>query len=209
MFRGSDVKDLTIVEAPKENKPLPPQVPNDPAILGVSVSPFSYKLTTTMMNHSGCKFLLSCPRAQNHVDTFRCLPSESISTTIYTHFLEYTFCSLTRSSNRPQDLVDPQAYRLPSKISNSTLISNGAVHSRQALLSHHTDTLHHPNNKTRGLHLQEVHTASQTLARRRQVTECSTALLQDGSLRAKAHRAFHKGRQDPSPLRQSDRQDSK
>ncbi len=36
MFRGSDVKDLRIEEAPavKENKP--PQVPNDPAILGVS-----------------------------------------------------------------------------------------------------------------------------------------------------------------------------
>jgi protein LSM14 len=36
VFRGSDVKDLRIEEAPaaKENKP--PQVPNDPAILGVS-----------------------------------------------------------------------------------------------------------------------------------------------------------------------------
>jgi hypothetical protein len=35
VFRGSDVKDLRIEEAPvaKENKP--PQVPNDPAILGV------------------------------------------------------------------------------------------------------------------------------------------------------------------------------
>lgn len=32
VFRGSDVKDLTIVEPPKENKP---QMPNDPAILGV------------------------------------------------------------------------------------------------------------------------------------------------------------------------------
>lgn len=36
VFRGSDVKDLRIEETPpaKENKP--PQVPNDPAILGVS-----------------------------------------------------------------------------------------------------------------------------------------------------------------------------
>jgi protein LSM14 len=36
-FRGSDVKDLRIEEAPaaKENKP-PQQMPNDPAILGVS-----------------------------------------------------------------------------------------------------------------------------------------------------------------------------
>lgn len=36
VFRGSDVKDLRIEEAPKETKPPPPQVPNDPAILGVS-----------------------------------------------------------------------------------------------------------------------------------------------------------------------------
>ncbi len=37
VFRGSDVKDLRIEEPPKENKPpQPPQVPNDPAILGVS-----------------------------------------------------------------------------------------------------------------------------------------------------------------------------
>ena len=36
VFRGSDVKDLRIEEAapPKENKP--PQIPDDPAILGVS-----------------------------------------------------------------------------------------------------------------------------------------------------------------------------
>lgn len=37
VFRGSDVKDLRIDEAPpaaKENKP--PKVPDDPAILGVS-----------------------------------------------------------------------------------------------------------------------------------------------------------------------------
>ena len=38
VFRGSDVIDLRIEEAapPKENKP--PQVPDDPAILGVSRS---------------------------------------------------------------------------------------------------------------------------------------------------------------------------
>ncbi|KAL8808990.1 MAG: hypothetical protein Q9223_005249, partial [Gallowayella weberi] len=35
VFRGSDVKDLRIEEAPKENRPpQPPQVPDDPAILG-------------------------------------------------------------------------------------------------------------------------------------------------------------------------------
>lgn len=39
VFRGSDVKDLTIISPPKENRP--PQMPNDPAILGVCESPFS------------------------------------------------------------------------------------------------------------------------------------------------------------------------
>jgi protein LSM14 len=40
VFRGTDVKDLRIEEGPapaKEEKP--PAVPNDPAILGVSVGP--------------------------------------------------------------------------------------------------------------------------------------------------------------------------
>lgn len=47
VFRGSDVKDLTIVEAPKENQPPPPpQVPNDPAILGVSQPCIYVPLTT-------------------------------------------------------------------------------------------------------------------------------------------------------------------
>jgi hypothetical protein len=37
VFRGSDVKDISVVEDSKENKPPePPQVPDDPAILGVS-----------------------------------------------------------------------------------------------------------------------------------------------------------------------------
>jgi protein LSM14 len=41
VFRGKDVKDLKIQEPTQENKPPePPQVPDDPAILGVSVSPF-------------------------------------------------------------------------------------------------------------------------------------------------------------------------
>ncbi|KAL8853333.1 MAG: hypothetical protein Q9221_001809 [Calogaya cf. arnoldii] len=40
VFRGSDVKDLKIQEQPKENKPPdPPQVPDDPAILGASFAP--------------------------------------------------------------------------------------------------------------------------------------------------------------------------
>jgi protein LSM14 len=36
VFRGSDVKDLRIEETRKEEAPAPPQMPNDPAILGVS-----------------------------------------------------------------------------------------------------------------------------------------------------------------------------
>ncbi|KAI4103259.1 MAG: hypothetical protein LQ339_004362 [Xanthoria mediterranea] len=40
VFRGSDVKDLKIQEQPKENKPPnPPQVPDDPAILGSARRP--------------------------------------------------------------------------------------------------------------------------------------------------------------------------
>ena len=36
VFRGSDVKDLRIEETPPAKENRPPQVPNDPAILGVS-----------------------------------------------------------------------------------------------------------------------------------------------------------------------------
>ena len=36
VFRGSDVKKLDIVSGPGEKENQPPQVPNDPAILGVS-----------------------------------------------------------------------------------------------------------------------------------------------------------------------------
>ena len=42
VFRGSDVKDLRIEETPKENKPpQPPKVPDDPAILEVSLFIFT------------------------------------------------------------------------------------------------------------------------------------------------------------------------
>lgn len=52
MFRGSDVKDLRIEEAPvKENKP--PQMPNDPAILGVSAH-LEQLCHADMMKNSGC-----------------------------------------------------------------------------------------------------------------------------------------------------------
>lgn len=37
VFRGSDVKDISVAEEKKENaQPEPPRVPDDPAILGVS-----------------------------------------------------------------------------------------------------------------------------------------------------------------------------
>ena len=39
VFRGSDVKDISVAEEKKEETPPePPQVPDDPAILGVSAS---------------------------------------------------------------------------------------------------------------------------------------------------------------------------
>jgi protein LSM14 len=41
VFRGSDVKDLRIEEAPEEKAPPPRHVPDDPAILGVSCYRFS------------------------------------------------------------------------------------------------------------------------------------------------------------------------
>ena len=40
VFRGSDVKDLRIEKEPEEKPPSQPQVPDDPAILGVSEAIF-------------------------------------------------------------------------------------------------------------------------------------------------------------------------
>jgi protein LSM14 len=40
VFRGSDVKDLKIEKAAGVEEPKPPQMPNDPAILGVSLNTF-------------------------------------------------------------------------------------------------------------------------------------------------------------------------
>ena len=85
VFRGSDVKDLRIEEAapPKENKP--PQVPDDPAILGVSgQSQTKYTCraplpTLSMMKHIGCKNITKPPRAQKPCGYFRCLPSDVLS----------------------------------------------------------------------------------------------------------------------------------
>jgi hypothetical protein len=80
VFRGSDVKDLRIEEQRKEEPPAPPQMPNDPAILGVSLFPkflvaFSYwydeefsdvKLQYTTESAKPCGY-------------FRCLPSDLLA----------------------------------------------------------------------------------------------------------------------------------
>lgn len=96
VFRGSDVKDISVAEDTKENTPPePPQVPDDPAILGVSLSthnfipnlacPLSALRPRTcsvwtldqMMKYFGCKLTDLFRIAQTiHVDIFRCLPSE-------------------------------------------------------------------------------------------------------------------------------------
>lgn len=54
VFRGSDVKDLRVDEAPAPKENLPPQMPNDPAIVGVSTIQRHCPPLTTMMNHFGC-----------------------------------------------------------------------------------------------------------------------------------------------------------
>ena len=53
VFKGSDVKDLRVEEAPQEN--VPPQVPDDPAILGVSLSRRVSLPGLLLMKHFGCK----------------------------------------------------------------------------------------------------------------------------------------------------------
>ena len=72
LFRGSDVKDLRIEEAPKENRPPPPQELNDPAILGVSASnqPYTYDELFRMLIHSPFR------ERKNSCGYFRCLPSD-------------------------------------------------------------------------------------------------------------------------------------
>lgn len=42
VFRGSDVKDLRIEDKVEQPKPAPPPMPNDPAILGVSLPSMRY-----------------------------------------------------------------------------------------------------------------------------------------------------------------------
>ena len=63
VFRGSDVKDLRIEKEPEKKSVQPPQVPDDPAILGVSIQPTPYccevicspAYLPCMMKHFGYK----------------------------------------------------------------------------------------------------------------------------------------------------------
>lgn len=75
VFRGSDVKDLRIEEGPKEEPPKLPKIPDDPAILGVSLdcplyfyglfSPMNQpRYLEYMMKHFGCKSFLSTESAK-------------------------------------------------------------------------------------------------------------------------------------------------
>lgn len=67
VFRGSDVKDLRIEQAPVVKEQAPPAVPDDPAIVGVSGTLFfphlrliSCLILAIMMKYPGCKNSLKC-----------------------------------------------------------------------------------------------------------------------------------------------------
>lgn len=89
VFRGSDVKDITVAEDEPEAPPQP-QMPNDPAILGVS-SPFFRPLPTLhpplarMMKYHGCKSQTCSECATEQCGSFRCLPSELFLTPCSRH----------------------------------------------------------------------------------------------------------------------------
>ena len=60
VFRGSDVKDLQVFESPTPVAPPAPQVPNDPAILGVFI--ISLSALITVFGHGK----LACEKAAVH-----------------------------------------------------------------------------------------------------------------------------------------------
>jgi hypothetical protein len=71
VFRGTDVKDLRIEEPGPIKETKPPAIPDDPAIVGVSLSHTLYacwvaghSMPVLMMKHSGCKFFV-LSEAQN------------------------------------------------------------------------------------------------------------------------------------------------
>jgi len=76
VFRGSDVKDLRIEETPAARENIPPQVPNDPAILGVSLGILSKSAEPARWTQQlTCFYVMKysdvnsySPRAQNRVE---------------------------------------------------------------------------------------------------------------------------------------------
>ena len=82
VFRGSDVKDLRIEEAPKQQPPPPrEEVPDDPAILGVSSSLFLFQFLLYVWGDerlSDVKLIVMSKSAKP-CGYFRCLPSDHLS----------------------------------------------------------------------------------------------------------------------------------
>lgn len=76
------MKDLRIEEAPKENKSLKPQMPDDPAILGVSTDTAAcatmllLSMNILMMKIIGYKSYYYHRERKPRVECFRCLPSD-------------------------------------------------------------------------------------------------------------------------------------
>ncbi|KAL8640353.1 MAG: hypothetical protein Q9228_002721 [Teloschistes exilis] len=70
VFRGSDVKDLRIEEPPKENQPpKPPQVPDDPAILGSARRPAAAEIVQKHQPESPASF--SQPQREQGQQSFQ------------------------------------------------------------------------------------------------------------------------------------------
>jgi hypothetical protein len=67
VFRGSDVKELQIVEAPV---PRESEMPNDPAIMSVSLSLLHDTNTLAVMMKNYLDDTITFLRAQNHADNF-------------------------------------------------------------------------------------------------------------------------------------------
>lgn len=133
VFRGSDVKELSIVEPPKENKQ--PQMPDDPAIMGVRISnPSRVRIASPGFQDEillGCKSFTLAESANIMRITPCCLPSDMSQA--YAHaMLEYskrtlltvatvnapstsTAAASARSSTEPTSAaVPPAASALPS-----------------------------------------------------------------------------------------------